>query len=45
VNDRFCSAVATIESFTENGLFFGQSTKLLRTLMVLAEEADATVSS
>jgi hypothetical protein len=45
VNDRFCSAVATIESFTENGLFFGQSTKLLRTLMVLAEEADAAVSS
>jgi hypothetical protein len=45
VNDRFCSAVATIDSFTENGLFFGQSTKLLRTLMTLAEEADAAVSS
>jgi len=45
VNDRFCSAVATIESFTKNGLFFGQSTKLLRTLMTLAEEADAAVSS
>jgi hypothetical protein len=45
VNDRLCSAVATIESFTENGLFFGQSTTLLRTLMALAEEADAAVSS
>jgi hypothetical protein len=45
VNDRFCSAVTTIERLTENGLFFGQSTKLLRTLMTLAEEADAAVSS
>ncbi|HMH12011.1 MAG TPA: hypothetical protein VK578_02775 [Edaphobacter sp.] len=45
VNDRFCSAVATIEGFIENGIFFGQSTKLLRTLMALAEEADASVSS
>jgi len=45
VNDRHCSAVATIESFTENGLFFGQSTEFLRTLMALAEEADAAVSS
>jgi hypothetical protein len=44
VNDRFCSAVATIQSFIENGLFFGQSTSLLRTLMALAEEADAAVS-
>jgi hypothetical protein len=44
VNDRFCSAIETIESFTENGLFFGQSTKLLRTLMALAEEADTAVS-
>jgi hypothetical protein len=45
VNDRFCSAVATIQSFNENGLFCGQSTNLLRTLMALAEQADAAVSS
>jgi len=44
-NGRFGSAVATIESFTENGLFFGQSTNFLRTLMALAEEADTAVSS
>jgi hypothetical protein len=45
LNDRFCSAVATIQSFIENGLFFSQSTSFLRTLMALAEEADAAVSS
>lgn len=45
VNDRFSSAVATIQSFTENGVFFGQSAKLLRTLMALAEQADAAASS
>jgi hypothetical protein len=44
VNDRFGSAVATVDSFTENGLFFGQSTKFLSTLMGLAEKADAAVS-
>jgi len=45
VNDRFCSAVATIERLTENGLFFGQCTDFLRSLMALAEDADAAVSS
>jgi hypothetical protein len=45
MNVRFGSAVGTIQSFTENGLFFGQSTKLLRTLTTLAEEADAAVMS
>jgi hypothetical protein len=45
MNVRFGSAVATVQSFTENGLFFGQSTRLLRKLMTLAEEADAVVMS
>jgi hypothetical protein len=33
--------VATIASFTADGLFFGQSKKFLRELNVLAIEADA----
>lgn len=45
VNVPFDSAAAIIQSFTENGLFHGQSTKLLRTLMTLAEEADAAVGN
>jgi hypothetical protein len=45
MNVRFGSAVATIQSFTENGLFLGQSNRLLRTLTTLAEEADAAVVS
>ncbi len=42
---RFSSAVATINSFIDNGLFFGQSAKFLRTLMTLSEEADAAFCS
>jgi hypothetical protein len=34
-------AVATIASFTADGLFVGQSTKFLQTVNQLAEEADA----
>jgi hypothetical protein len=40
-SDRFGGAVATIASFTQDGLFFGQSKKFLRLLQQLAEEADS----
>jgi hypothetical protein len=41
LTDRFAGAVATIASFTADGLFTGQSNKFLETLQILAEEADA----
>jgi hypothetical protein len=41
LTDRFGGAVATIESFTADGLFFGQSKKFLRELNTLAVEADS----
>jgi hypothetical protein len=41
LDDRFGGAVATVESFTEDGLFRGQSKEFMRTFMALAEEADA----
>ncbi|MGC9943545.1 MAG: hypothetical protein ABSE48_17090 [Verrucomicrobiota bacterium] len=41
LTDRFGGAVATIASFTADGLFFCQSEKFLKTLQALAEEADA----
>ena len=40
-NDRFGGAVATIASFTADGLFVGQSQQFLDVLQSLAEEADA----
>jgi hypothetical protein len=40
-DDKFAGAVATIASFTADGLFVGQSTKFLQTVNQLAEEADA----
>jgi hypothetical protein len=40
-DDRFAGAVATIASFTADGLFVGQSAKFLQTVNQLAEEADA----
>ncbi len=40
-DDRFGGAVATIVSFTQDGLFFGQSKKFLHLLQQLAEEADS----
>jgi len=40
-DDRFAGAVATIASFTADGLFVGQSKKFLNLLNQLAEEADA----
>ncbi len=41
LTDRFAGAVATIASFTADGLFFGQSKQFLNTLQIMAEEADA----
>lgn len=41
LSDRFGGAVATIASFTADGLFFGQSRKFLHELNVLAVAADA----
>jgi hypothetical protein len=40
-DDKFAGAVATIASFTADGLFVGQSKKFLSTLQTMAEEADA----
>src|SRR5271168_1288806 len=40
-DDRFAGAVATIASFTADGLFVGQSKEFFRVVMQLAEEADA----
>jgi hypothetical protein len=40
-DDRFGGAVATIASFTADGLFVGQSPKFFQTVKQLAEEADA----
>jgi hypothetical protein len=40
-DDRFAGAVATIASFTADGLFVGQSRKFFQTVKQLAEEADA----
>ena len=42
-DDKFGGAVATIASFTADGLFVGQSSKFLHTVNQLAEEADAAV--
>jgi hypothetical protein len=43
LTDRFAGAVATIQSFTADGLFTGQSKQFLNTLQVMAVEADAAV--
>jgi hypothetical protein len=40
LTDKFGGAVATIASFTADGLFVGQSDKFLDTLQTLAKEAD-----
>jgi len=40
-DDRFAGALATIASFTADGLFFGQSTEFFQVVNQLAEEADA----
>ena len=41
LSDRFGGAVATVNSFTADGLFMGQSQQFLDTLMEMAIEADA----
>jgi hypothetical protein len=41
LSDRFGGAVATVASFTADGLFVGQSKQFLDELQILAEEADA----
>jgi hypothetical protein len=43
LTDRFAGAVATIASFTADGLFNGQSRQFLNLLNVMAAEADAAV--
>jgi hypothetical protein len=41
-DDKFAGAVATIASFTADGLFVGQTPKFFQAVQQLAEEADAT---
>ncbi len=43
LTDKFGGAVATIKSFTEDGLFIGQSQQFFKTVQALAVEADAAV--
>jgi hypothetical protein len=43
LSDKFGGAVATIRSFTADGLFIGQSQRFLKTLQAMAVEADAAV--
>ena len=43
LTDKFGGAVATIQSFTADGLFVGQSRQFLNILNVMAAEADAAV--
>jgi len=43
LTDRFGGAVATIKSFTADGLFIGQSQQFLNKLQAMAVEADSAV--
>jgi hypothetical protein len=43
LTDKFGGAVATIKSFTADGLFIGQSQQFFKTVQALAVEADAAV--
>jgi hypothetical protein len=43
LRDRFAGAVATIASFTADGLFYGQNPEFLKILKIMAVEADAAV--
>ena len=43
LTDKFGGAVATIASFTADGLFFGQSKEFLNVVNRIAAEADAAV--
>jgi hypothetical protein len=42
-SDRFAGAVAAINSFTEDGLFHGQSPQFFQFITELAEQADAAI--
>jgi hypothetical protein len=42
-DDQFGGAVDAINNLTQNGLFVGQSPEFLRTLTLMAEDADAAV--
>jgi hypothetical protein len=42
---RFGGAVNTINNFSQNGLFVGQSPEFLRTLLQMAEEADSALGN
>jgi hypothetical protein len=43
LTDRFAGAVATIASFTADGLFYGQNPEFLNILKIMAVEADAAI--
>jgi len=43
LTDKFGGAVATIKSFTADGLFIGQSQQFFKTVQAMAVEADAAV--
>ena len=43
LEDQFSGAVATINSFTQNGLFVGQSPEFMNTLIQMAEDADEAI--
>src|ERR1700684_647050 len=45
LTDKFGGAVATIKSFTADGLFIGQSKQFLNILQAMAEEADSAKRS
>jgi hypothetical protein len=45
LNDKFGGAVATIKSFTEDGLFIGQSQQFFKTVQAMAVAADSAVRS
>jgi len=45
LTDKFGGAVATIKSFTADGLFIGQSQEFLNILKAMAVAADAAVRS
>jgi hypothetical protein len=42
---RFGGAVNTVNNFSQNGLFVGQSPEFLRTLLQMAEEADSALGN
>jgi hypothetical protein len=43
LTDRIAGALAAIEGLTASGLFIGQSREFLRTIEILAEEADSAI--